>query len=353
MALPPVAEEPFPFVAQDSCRIASGSDLPLRNAWEPKWGCSISIAGKDRLDWALVLGASGGFGAATSRALAADGLNIFGVHLDRRATLPLVDQVVSDIESHGRTARFFNSNAVQDDARQAVIAAMIAELGEGSHLGRLRAVLHSIAFGNLLPYVSDGDSQAISPAQMEMTFNAMAHSLVYWVRDLVDAGLLANGGRVFAMTSEGATKIWPHYGAVSAVKATLDAHVRRLAFELAPKGITVNAIRAGSNRYSRQPCNRRQRGTARSGSPEQSQRAADHAGGHSRRHCRAVRRSHALDYRKCDRRGRRRSPDKLIAGSSRISSTFPVHRWVLNPPPGLPPDSILSPLRKIRSSSPF
>ena len=219
--------------------------MPLRNAWEPKWGCSISIAGKDRLDWALVLGASGGFGAATSRALAADGLNIFGVHLDRRATLPLVDQVVSDIESHGRTARFFNSNAVQDDARQAVIAAMIAELGEGSHLGRLRAVLHSIAFGNLLPYVSDGDSQAISPAQMEMTFNAMAHSLVYWVRDLVDAGLLANGGRVFAMTSEGATKIWPHYGAVSAVKATLDAHVRRLAFELAPKGITVNAIRAG------------------------------------------------------------------------------------------------------------
>ena len=219
--------------------------MPLGNAWETKWGCSISIAGKDRLDWALVLGASGGFGAATSRALAADGLNIFGVHLDRRATLPLVDQVVSDIESHGRTARFFNSNAVQDDARQAVIAAMIAELGEGSHLGRLRAVLHSIAFGNLLPYVSDGDSQAISSAQMEMTFNAMAHSLVYWVRDLVDAGLLADGGRVFAMTSEGATKIWPHYGAVSAVKATLDAHVRRLAFELAPKGITVNAIRAG------------------------------------------------------------------------------------------------------------
>lgn len=219
--------------------------MPLRNAWETKWGCLISIAGKDRLDWALVLGASGGFGAATSRALAADGLNIFGVHLDRRATLPLVDQVVRDIESHGRTARFFNSNAVQDDTRQAIIAAMIAELGEGSHLGRLRAVLHSIAFGNLLPYVSDGGSQAISPAQMEMTFNAMAHSLVYWVRDLVDAGLLADGGRVFAMTSEGATKIWPHYGAVSAVKATLDAHVRRLAFELAPKGITVNAIRAG------------------------------------------------------------------------------------------------------------
>ena len=197
-----------------------------------------------KLDWALVLGASSGFGAAACRAFAADGLNIFGVHLDRRATLPLVDKVVSDIESHGRKARFFNSNAAQDDARETVLDAIMEELGEESH-GRIRAVLHSLAFGNLLPYTSDGDSRTISRAGMEMTFDVMAHSLVYWTRGLVERGVLAEGGRVFAMTSEGATKIWAHYGAVSAVKATLDAHVRRLAYELAPRGITVNAIRAG------------------------------------------------------------------------------------------------------------
>ena len=34
--------------------------------------------------WALILGASSGFGAATSRALARAGLDIFGVHLDRK-----------------------------------------------------------------------------------------------------------------------------------------------------------------------------------------------------------------------------------------------------------------------------
>ena len=33
--------------------------------------------------WALILGASSGFGAATSMALARAGMDIFGVHLDR------------------------------------------------------------------------------------------------------------------------------------------------------------------------------------------------------------------------------------------------------------------------------
>jgi enoyl-[acyl-carrier protein] reductase III len=78
-----------------------------------------------------------------------------------------------------------------------------------------------------------------------MTVNVMAHSLVYWVRDLFHAGLLGSGSRLFAMTSEGAVLAVPTYGAVSAAKAALEAHIRQLALELMPHGITVNAIRAG------------------------------------------------------------------------------------------------------------
>jgi len=37
--------------------------------------------------WALILGASSGFGAAASRALARAGMNIFGVHLDPRRSI--------------------------------------------------------------------------------------------------------------------------------------------------------------------------------------------------------------------------------------------------------------------------
>jgi enoyl-[acyl-carrier-protein] reductase (NADH) len=73
----------------------------------------------------------------------------------------------------------------------------------------------------------------------------MAHSLVYWTRDLFHAGLIGRGSRIYAMTSEGSILAVPTYGAVSAAKAALEAHVRQLALELAPAGITVNAIRAG------------------------------------------------------------------------------------------------------------
>jgi enoyl-[acyl-carrier protein] reductase III len=78
-----------------------------------------------------------------------------------------------------------------------------------------------------------------------MTLDVMAHSLVYWTQDVVGHGLMGTGGRVFAMTSAGGTRVLPHYGPVSAAKASLESHVRQLAAELAPLGITANAIRAG------------------------------------------------------------------------------------------------------------
>jgi enoyl-[acyl-carrier-protein] reductase (NADH) len=56
---------------------------------------------------------------------------------------------------------------------------------------------------------------------------------------------MGRGGRVYAMTSSGATRVIRSYGAVSAAKAALEAHIRQLAYELAPLGITANAIRAG------------------------------------------------------------------------------------------------------------
>ena len=65
--------------------------------------------GKGR--WALILGASSGFGEACARALAGAGYHIFGVHLDRRAGLEHVEQLESDLRATGRKTRFFNINA--------------------------------------------------------------------------------------------------------------------------------------------------------------------------------------------------------------------------------------------------
>jgi enoyl-[acyl-carrier protein] reductase III len=195
-------------------------------------------------DWALILGASSGFGEATSLALARGGWNIFGVHLDRRATLPNVQRIVYEIEALGRRAEFFNVNAADPEKRSEVLERAAQVLQEEGN-SQIRLLLHSLAFGTLKPFLAETPEDSMTKAQMDMTLDIMAHSLVYWVQSLVWRKLMSYGGRIYAMTSAGSTRIFPTYGAVSAAKAALESHIRQLAYELAPLGITINAIRAG------------------------------------------------------------------------------------------------------------
>jgi NAD(P)-dependent dehydrogenase (short-subunit alcohol dehydrogenase family) len=195
--------------------------------------------------WALVLGASSGFGAASSLALARGGFHIFGVHLDRRATLPNAERVAGEIRALGRKAVFFNINAADPDRRAEVIAACRQEMAITPGGAALDVLLHSLAFGTLKLYISGSAEGAIKTADMNMTLDVMAHSLVYWVQDLFAAGLLQKGAKIFAMTSAGSHRVWLRYGAVSAAKASLESHIRQLAVELAPYGISANALRAG------------------------------------------------------------------------------------------------------------
>jgi enoyl-[acyl-carrier protein] reductase III len=191
--------------------------------------------------WALILGASSGFGEATAIELATRGMNIFGVHLDLRETLPHAREVQDKIRAQGREAVFFNLNAADEQKRGQSVAQM-REVFEQAP-GTVRVLLHSLAFGALKPLV--GTEEVASKRQIEMTADVMGHSLVYWVNDLVMNQLMGAGGRIFAMTSEGGGKAIPRYGPVSAAKAILEAHIRQLALELAPFGITANAIMAG------------------------------------------------------------------------------------------------------------
>jgi len=136
--------------------------------------------------WALILGASSGFGAAAARALAEAGMNIFGVHLDPGSRRARADDVIAE----------------------------------------------------------DPDD-AVDESGMEMTLKVMAHTLVYWVQDLVHRNLLGDGSRVYALSSGGAERMAPNYGAVSAAKAALESHMRQLTLELGPHAISVNCLRPG------------------------------------------------------------------------------------------------------------
>jgi len=195
-----------------------------------------SVKGK----WALVLGASSGFGESIALKLAELGVNIVGVHLDRKSTLPHVEEVVTKIKGHGAKAMFFNANAADKVKRQDILKEVAAQTEGG-----VDCLVHSLAFGTLKPFLAKEEKDRISVEQMEMTLDVMAHSLVYWTQDLFQNNLLKKGAKIFAMTSSGGTRVWPTYGAVSAAKAALESHCRQLALELGPHGVSVNAIRAG------------------------------------------------------------------------------------------------------------
>jgi enoyl-[acyl-carrier protein] reductase III len=196
-------------------------------------------------DYALILGASSGFGEAVSIELARSGFSIIGVHLDRGSNLAKVEQIINQIRDQKVEALFFNVNAAADKNREQVIQRLKDHFKIKEINGKIKVLLHSLAFGSLAPYIHSDPKQRLSSKQMEMTMDVMAHSLVYWTQDLIDADLFAQGAKIYAMTSSGSVRVTPYYGAVSAAKAALESHIRQLALELAPYGITANSIRAG------------------------------------------------------------------------------------------------------------
>ncbi len=183
-----------------------------------------------------------------------------------------VGELLKEIEATGAQVKFWNKNVARDEVRLEVIAG-IAETLTGKPVdfgglnladennrdkalvilsealkeqhGAVKALLHSVAFGSLQPFVSDNFKEQTSRKQMEMTLDVMANSLVYWVQDLARTRLLDRGSKVFSMTSAGSRRAWGGYGPVSAAKAALEAHTRQLARELGPRGILVNCFEAG------------------------------------------------------------------------------------------------------------
>src|SRR6476659_5008551 len=204
----------------------------------------------DRERWALILGASSGMGEATGLALAKAGYRIAGIHLDFRAALTHVEEVKAAIVAAGSEALFINMNAADDEKRAAALSQLRARFDESVAAGRhpyVRIVMHSLAFGSLVPFLADDPKDAVDRKKMEMTQDVMANSLVYWVQDLYRGGFLERGSKVYAMTSEGTSRVVPSYGVVSGAKAAMESHVRQLAMEFVRRdtGGSVNSIRAG------------------------------------------------------------------------------------------------------------
>jgi NAD(P)-dependent dehydrogenase (short-subunit alcohol dehydrogenase family) len=241
-----------------------------------------------REHWALILGGSSGLGLATARTLSRHGMSVCVVHRDRRGAMARIEPEFEAIRRAGGSLLTFNADALDAGRREDILERLQGQLGAG---GRVRVLLHSIAFGNLklvAPAATPTESvrQALAghlgvdeqrlrasvdelftrgvdalytlaspPAypsssvldedDLARTIHSMGTSLLGWTQALLRRGMFAEDARVFGLTSEGNTLAWRGYAAVAAAKAALESLSRAIALECAPYGIRCNVIQAG------------------------------------------------------------------------------------------------------------
>ena len=241
----------------------------------------------DPAHWALVLGGSSGFGLATAHELARRGMNLFLVHRDRRGSMARIEPEFDAIRRSGVTLVTANADALDPAVRTELLDQLVTALGPN---GRVRLLLHSIAFGNLklvaperrpdrgavaalaaevglepsrlgaavnrlfgdgveeLAALADAPSYpaaVLDEEDLARTIDAMGTSFLSWTQAVLTRGLFCDDARVLGMTSEGNQLAWKGYAAVAAAKVALESVARAMAVELAPYGVRANVVQAG------------------------------------------------------------------------------------------------------------
>jgi enoyl-[acyl-carrier protein] reductase I len=107
--------------------------------------------------------------------------------------------------------------------------------------GKLHLMLHSVAFAP--KEALEGEFVNTSREAFRVAHDVSAYSLVALARGA--APLMTDGGSIVAMTYYGSEKVVPHYNVMGVAKASLEASMRYLAYDLGPKKIRVNCISAG------------------------------------------------------------------------------------------------------------
>lgn len=195
---------------------------------------------KNKKQWALIIGGSTGLGLATAKKLAKHGMNICIIHRNSRSQLNQIEKNFKEIRDYSVAFISYNANAFNSEKRTELIENLNKEL-EG---GKIKILVHSIAKGNLKPMVSDS-IPILDTDDFQSTIQAMGISLYDWVKGIFEAKLFSDDARVVSFTSEGNSKAWRNYAAVSAAKVTLEAITRNIALEFACFGIRANCIQAG------------------------------------------------------------------------------------------------------------
>jgi enoyl-[acyl-carrier protein] reductase III len=172
----------------------------------------------------LVTGGTRGIGLAIALRLVRDG-----------ATRAVLGYMRNDAAAEEAAARVRDAGAepvlVRGEVSKPTVVAELARHGP------YRAVVHNAATGVVRAALETEDKH------WDWTLNANARALLSLARATAPA--MSSDSAIVAISSLGAQRVLDNYVLIGASKAALEAVVRYLAVELAPRGIRANAVSAG------------------------------------------------------------------------------------------------------------
>lgn len=177
---------------------------------------------------ALITGGTRGIGKAVALRLASEGCKVLLNYLDNDEAAEAALAEVRRFDPGARTAK---ANLADPDQVKSLAEEAVKVLGGVDYL------VHCAALGTFKK-VSE-----LRGNQWDLSFEINVKSLLTLAQKL--SGQMKKGSSIIALSSGGATRVVPNYGAIGISKAALESLVRYLAVELIERGIRVNAVSAG------------------------------------------------------------------------------------------------------------
>lgn len=180
---------------------------------------------------AIVTGGSRGIGRAIAERLAADGCTVAVVYAGNEEAAA---NTVAAIEAQGGTARAWRCDVADAEQCTAVCKEITAELGTVSVLVNNAGIVRDKLLGRL----SDEDFDRVIDVNLKGAFNMIKALYRTWLKNKGDGRIVNVSSVVGLMGNAGQVNY-------AASKAGLIGLTKSVARELAPRGVTCNAVAPG------------------------------------------------------------------------------------------------------------